>query len=163
MKALNNCPRVLVRKVIFTAMVGIGVLLVGGAYFLFSGDKTTLMLSGVIIGFSLWRAVALYRTVCGEKYEVVEGTCVAIQHRLLRKHFNIKIMDDAGLETSLRLDKQVRVKIGFHYRFYFTKGDKVSLGSEYLDTALSQGNFLGYEGLGEFTSASISGTDNQEE
>lgn len=155
MKPFRDCPKVLYQKVIFTGVIGLGCLLVGGAYFLFTGDDTTLMLSTLIMAFSLWRAVTLYRTVCGEHYEVVEGTCVGVKHRPMRKHFTVKVMDDAGLETSLRLGKGARVKIGFRYRFYFTKVEKVSLGSEYLDTALSQGSFLGYEDLGDVMEAKV--------
>lgn len=149
MKPFRDCPKVLHQKVIFTALIGIGCLLVGGAYFFFSWDRTTLMLSAAILVFSLGRALNLYRAICAGKYEVIEGTCVAVKHRPMRKHFLVKVMDDAGLESTLRLGKQARVKIGTRYRFYFTRVEKVSLGSEYLDTALSHGSFLGYENLGD--------------
>lgn len=149
MKLLQDCPKVLFRKVILTLVVGIGCLLVGGAYFLFSGDRTTLMLSAIILVFSTGRTLSLYRSVIAGSYEVVEGTVVAVKARPLRKHSIVKVMDDDGLETSLRLGKQAKVKIGYRYRFYFTKVPALSLGSEYLDAALSHGGFLGYECLGD--------------
>lgn len=149
MNLFRDLPKVLAQKVIFTGVIGIGCLLIGGAYFLFAGDRTTLLLSAAILAFSAYRVLSLYRVVRGGKYEVVEGTCVAVRHKALRKHFTVKVMDDTGHETTLRLGKQAKVKIGSRYRFYFTHAEKVSLGSEYLDTALSQGAFLGFESLGD--------------
>ena len=149
MSFLKDQPKTLTRKVVVTALVGVGCLLVGGAYFLYYGDRITLLLSAAVLVFSMSRAFGLYRAIAAARYEVVEGTCVAVKHRLLRKHFTIKLMDDAGLESTLRLGKQAKVKIGFRYRFYFSRVEKVSLGSEYLDAALSHGAFLGYEELGD--------------
>ena len=48
------------------------------------------------------------------------------------------------------LYKQSKVKIGYRYRFFFRQTQRFSLGSEYLDTAMSSDHFLGYEELGEF-------------
>jgi hypothetical protein len=59
-------------------------------------------------------------------------------------------MDDSGIESSLRLGKQVMIKIGFRYRFYFKKSEQLSVGSEYFDAALASDRFLGFEELGEF-------------
>lgn len=149
MEALKNSPKVLCRKVLLTAVVGVGCLLIGSAYFLFSGDMTTLLLSAAILIFSLVRTWELYRMVAGNSYTVVDGTVVAMKAKPMRKHCIVKIMDDAGLESSLRLGKQARIKIGFRYRFFFAHMPQTSLGSEYLDAALSHGGFLGYEELGD--------------
>ena len=46
--------------------------------------------------------------------------------------------------------KQSKVKIGYRYRFYFKETQHISLGSEYLNSAMSSDHFLGYEELGEF-------------
>ena len=43
-----------------------------------------------------------------------------------------------------------QVKIGYRYRFYFKETQHISLGSEYLNSAISSDHFLGYEELGEF-------------
>lgn len=150
MNALKNCPRVLFQKVLFTMLIGAGCLIVGAAYYLFSKDGITLALSCLVLIFSLFRSIGLYRTIAKGKYEVVEGTCVSVSQKPMRKHSTVKIMDDAGIETTLRLGKQAKVKIGFRYRFYFNQGNQLSVGSEYFDTALSSNHFLGFEELGEF-------------
>lgn len=149
MQFTNFRPKTLTRKVTMTIVVGVGCLLIGGAIFLYSGDRTTLLLSAMVMVFSLARAFGLYRTVSRGEYVMVEGTCVAVRRLPLRKHFTIKVMDDAGTETTLRLGKQARIRIGSRYRFYFTKTPALTLGNEYLDTALSHGGFLGFEDLGD--------------
>ena len=110
-----------------------------------------LFLSLIIYMFSIGKAVDYYRVIAGKDYEIVEGTCVSITPKPLRKYRKIKIMDDNGVESSLLLNKQSKVKIGYRYRFYFKETQHISLGSEYLDSALSSDCFLGYEELGEYT------------
>lgn len=155
MNALKDFPKVLFQKVLFTTLIGIGCLIVGVAYYLFSKDGITLALSGLVLIFSLFRSIGLYRTIAKEQYEVVEGTCVSLAAKPLRKHTTVKIMDDAGVETTLRLSKQAKIKIGFRYRFYFNQGGQLSVGSEYFDTALSSNHFLGFEELGEFAGGAV--------
>ena len=153
MSFLKDWPKTLAQKVILTALTGIGCFFIGGAYFLYSYDRTTLLLSAAVLVFSLSRTLGLYRMIAGKKYEMVEGTCVAVKQRPLRNHFVIKMINDSGLESTLQLCKQAHVRIGFRYRFYFSRIDKTSLGSEYLDATLSHGAFLGYEELGDIMEA----------
>lgn len=79
-----------------------------------------------------------------------KGTCVGITPKPLRRYRKIRIMDDNGNESALLLSKQSKVKIGYRYRFYFKNTQRLTLGSEYFDSALSSDCFLGYEELGEF-------------
>jgi len=151
MNTLKNCPKVLLQKILFTTLIGASCFIVGAAYFLYAKDTMTLALSCLVLLFSLFRSIGLYRTIAKQKYEVVEGTCVGVAAKPLRKHFTVKIMDDAGIESTLRLGKQAKVKIGFRYCFYFnSQGERLSVGSEYFDIALSSNQFLGFEELGEF-------------
>lgn len=148
---MKDFPPVLFRKWIFTLAVGVCCLGVGSVYFFFARDGVLMGLSGLVFGFSLLRGILLYRTISSQDYETVEGTCVAISNRLLRKCRRIKIMDDQGIESTLLLAKQTKIKIGYQYRFFFKKNARSSLGSEYLDTALSTDCFLGYEELGQYS------------
>ena len=150
MNKLKNCPKALLQKVLLTALIGIGCLAVGAAYYFFSGDTTTLVLSGFVFAFSMMRAAGLYITVTKQKYETIEGTCVGVSSKPFRKQYTIRVMDDAGIESSLRLSKQTKIKIGFRYRFYFKQGERLSFGNQYFDIALSSDHFLGFEELGEF-------------
>ena len=96
------------------------------------------------------RSAGLYHIMTQRRYEVVEGVCIRISAKPLRRFRKVYIMDADGRESALMLDKQAKVKIGFCYRFFFKQDSRPSLGSEYLDTALSTDRLLGLEELGEF-------------
>lgn len=151
MGKIREAPAPLRRKLYLTAIIGIICLLVGLAMFIFLKDRMMLFLSLLLMAFCMVKVVNYYRIIAGEEYEIVEGTCVSITPKPLRKYRKIKIMDDNGVESSLLLNKQSKVKIGYRYRFYFKETQHISLGSEYLDSALSSDCFLGYEELGEFS------------
>lgn len=150
MGKIKDAPAPIKRKMFLTCIVGIVCLLVGFAMFLFLKDRMMLFLSLAVCILSIGKAIEYYRVIAGEEYEIVEGVCVAITPKPLRKYRKIKIMDDNGNESSMLLGKQSKVKIGYRYRFYFKETQQISLGSEYLDSAMSSDHFLGYEELGEF-------------
>ncbi|MDO4608873.1 MAG: hypothetical protein Q4B40_06755 [Clostridia bacterium] len=107
-------------------------------------------MSLAVFVLSIGKAVEFYLLIANKKYEVVEGTCVGIVPKPLRKYRKIKIMDDVGVESTMLLNKQTKVKIGYRYRFFFKETQSLSYGSEYLDSATSSDCFLGFEELGEF-------------
>ena len=150
MKKINEAPAPLKQKLIFTVIIGVFCLLIGIAMFLFLKDRMMLFLSLVVCLFSLVKSIDYYRVISGQEYEIVEGTCVAVVPKPMRKYRKIKILDDNGNESTMLLGKQSKVKIGYRYRFYFKETQRLSLGSEYLDSAMSSDCFLGYEELGEF-------------
>lgn len=141
----TSFPSPLKRKMLLTALVGIGCLLVGVAFTIFAKDTMMLFLSIAVCTFSLYKAFTMFRVASKKDYEIVEGTCSAIVPKLLPKFRKIKITDDEGNETTLLLSKQSKVSIGERYRFYFKKTTRVTLGNEYFNSALSSDCFLGYE------------------
>lgn len=151
MDKLKDCPHVLLQKLLFTVLIGTACLLVGIAYFLFAHDTVFLALSGVVFASSLLRCLELYRIITQKRYESVEGVCVGIAAKPMRRYRKVRLMDRDGVETSVLLGKQTKVKIGYEYRFYFKEDKRPSLGSEYLDTALSSDHFLGFDELGQFS------------
>ena len=163
MDKLKDFPKALLHKVLFTVLIGIGCMIVGCIYFIFSRDTITLALSAAVFIFSIARSAGLYQTISKQKYEIVEGACIGVSSKPFRKHFTVKIMDDAGIESSLRFGKQTKVKIGLRYRFYFKQGQRMSVGNAYFDTALASDNFLGLEELGEFVAPQPSQPDTAEE
>ena len=145
----TSFPVPLKRKMLLTAIVGIGCLLVGVAFTIFAKDMMMLFLSIAVCGFSLYKTFTMFRVASKKDYEIVEGTCSAIVPKLITKFKKIKITDDEGNETTLLLGKQSKVAIGERYRFYFKKTTRVTLGNEYFDSALSSDCFLGYEPITE--------------
>ena len=141
----TSFPSPLKRKMILTALVGIGCLLVGIAFTIIAKDTMMLLLSIAVCAFSFYKAFAMFRIASKKDYEIVEGTCTAIVPKLLNKFRKIKITDDEGNETTLLLAKQSKITIGERYKFYFKKTTRVTLGNEYFDSALSSDCFLGYE------------------
>ena len=130
MEKIHNSPPTLRRKLFLTALAGLLCLLIGIAMCVFSKDWMMLFLSCAVCLFSLLK-----------KYEIVEGTCVGIVPKPLRKFRKIRIMDDEGNESALLLPKQSKVTIGDRYRFYFKQTQRISLGSEYFDAAMSSDCF----------------------
>lgn len=151
MGKIKEGPLPIKRKFFLTGIIGTICLLVGIAMFLLLKDKMMLFLSLAVCVLSIGKALEYYRVMAGEEYEVVEGTCVAVMPKPLRRYRKIKIMDDNGNGSTMLLGKQSKVKIGYRYRFYFKETQRISLGSEYLDSAMSSDCFLGYEELGEFS------------
>ena len=145
----TSFPSPLKRKMILTALVGIGCLLVGIAFTAIAKDTMMLLLSVAVCAFSFYKAFAMFRIASKKDYEIVEGTCTAIVPKLLNKFRKIKITDDEGNETTLLLAKQSKIAIGERYKFYFKKTTRVTLGNEYFDSALSSDCFLGYEAATE--------------
>ena len=152
MEKIHNSPPTLRRKLFLTALACLLCLLIGIAMCVFSKDWMMLFLSCAVCLFSLLKAVSLYRVLAEKKYEIVEGTCVGIVPKPLRKFRKIRIMDDEGNESALLLPKQSKVTIGDRYRFYFKQTQRISLGSEYFDAAMSSDCFLGYENVEEAVS-----------
>lgn len=151
MELVKSCPKVLLHRLLFTPLIGAGCLAVGIAYYCFAKDKVFLSLSGMVFAASIVQTIRLYRLIRRKNYRITEGVCVGVMAKPMRRCRNVRLMDEDGLETTLLLDKRTRVKIGFRYRAYFKGGDHPSLGSEYLDTALSGGCFLGIEELGAYS------------
>ena len=151
MSKMKDGPLPIERKLFLIGITGTICLLVGIATFLLLKDRMMLFLSLAVCVLSFAKAFEYYRVIAEDGYEIVEGTCVAVMPKPLRKYRKIKIMDDNGNESTMLLDKQAKIKIGYRYRFYFKETQQISLGSEYLDTAMSSDCFLGYEELSEFT------------
>lgn len=151
MEAMKSCPKILLHRLLITPLIGAGCLAVGIAYYCFSHDKVFLLLSGAVFIASTVQTFRLHLLIKKKKYWTTEGVCVGIAPKPLRRYRRVRLMDEAGLETTLLLDKRTQVKIGYRYRAFFKDEPHPSLGSEYLDTALSGGRFLGMEELGKYS------------
>ena len=145
MKTNTSIPQPLLRKIIFTPLLGAACLVFGVAAYFGAGDRTLLILSGVLFITCVFKGIGYHRLAASGRYETVCGTCVQISPQLVGKLRKVALMDDAGITISLRLPKQHRIAIGCRYRFYFTKAAGPNVGNDYLNTLLSTDSFLGYE------------------
>lgn len=146
---MNPIPKPLLHKIIVTPLIGSGCLILGITMFIGAGDRTLLLLSGVLFLACVWKAFGYYRIAVKEQYEIISGTCVRILPQPIGKFRKVQIMDENGVETTLRLPKQNRFRIGAKYRLYFSTRSNLTLGGEALAAALSTDSFLGYEEIPE--------------
>jgi hypothetical protein len=141
---------VLVRRVFLTLLTGAAGAVVGLAGFLAAGDRILLGLSVAVCLCSLWKGILLWGVIKGGGYETVEGVCVGVTSPPFRRYKKIRIIDGNGMEGSLLLHSQARIRIGYRYRFFFKKGGGNYFKGEYLSAMLETGLFLGHEEMGEY-------------
>ncbi len=141
----QQIPSPLYRKILFTGLIGAGCMLFGIVYYFSAKDRILLLLSLLVLCCCAWKAWSIYRIAKQNKYELVEGTCVGVTQKIIGKFQTVKMMDEAGVESTLRLSKNCKLKIGDKYRLYFSQREHVRTGYNYFDTALMTDSFLGYE------------------
>lgn len=139
-----NAPFTLRIKVVITLLTGIGSLILAAILFPVSHDRILIILSGMIFGFCLCRSIDILLLILRGSYEAITGTCTAVSPQPLRRYRKIALVDTHGAEIILLLGKQLKIKPGNCYCFYFRKTSFPRLGSEYLDAALATDLFLGY-------------------
>ena len=140
-----NSPFTLRLKVFLILFMGIGSLFIAAIVFFLSHDRLLLVLSGIIFGGCLFRSAGLLVVLLRGDYETITGICTAVSSLPLRRYRKIELTDSQGAAIILLLGKQVKIKPGGCYCFYFRKSSRPSLGSEYLDASLSTDLFLGYD------------------
>ena len=140
-----NTPFTLRLKVFLILLMGISSLIIAAIVFFLSHDRLLLILSSVIFGCCLFRSTGLLIVILRGDYETIMGICTAVSSQPLRRYHKIELTDSQGDAIILLLGKQVKIKPGGYYCFYFRKVSRPSLGSEYLDASLSTDLFLGYD------------------
>ena len=140
-----HSPPLLQRRVFFTMLLGIGSISIAGVMFFLSKDHILLTLSSLILFCCITRSINLLRIIVQKKYETVTGICNNISPIPLHRYRKIYLLDDAGNEFALLLDKRYPIKPGSSYRFYFQQNGTIPFGNDYLDAMFSASDFLGYE------------------
>lgn len=141
-------PNVLRRRWMLTGAAGAGFLLVGIVMYLTLNERTLLMLSALLAGFTALRCLSFYRMVCEGAYETVEGVCIEIGRAGLRRQRCVRLLQYDGNEYTLTMDKGTRLRIGNSYRIYFRANDG---SKELLPEILPMEQLLGMEDQGEYT------------
>lgn len=142
---MKQIPKPLVHKILITPLIGAGCLLLGVAMYLDAGDRTLLLLSGVLFLSCLVKGFFYYQIASHIRYEIVYGTCTRIMPQMFGRLRKIQIMDKDGIETTLQLPKDCRFRIGEQYRLFFTQQTGLPIGPASIRTALTTDSFLGYE------------------
>lgn len=145
MKSITKHPKILQQKVFLTFITGVACCMFGVGYYLFAHDRIFLIMSVLLMIACFAKGLEYYFIIIKDKYEVITGTCCGITASPLRKLRTVKVIDDDGNETSLKLNKNDKLKIGQRYRFYFRECKDMHTGFVYLDTRMAADCFLGYE------------------
>lgn len=145
----RSIPAPLFRKMLFTGLIGAGCMLFGIVYYFLRQDRILLILSLLVLLGSLGQVLSFYRIAKNKKYDLVEGTCVGVTQKIIGRFQTVRMMDDDGVETTLRLSKNCILKIGAKYRFYFMQREETDTGNQYFNTALATDSFLGCEYIKE--------------
>ncbi len=153
MESKKTWPAPLRQKLFLTAIIGIAVLLVGTVTCILLKDQTILLLSVILCAMCIGKTITVYRIICKETYEVIEGVCVSVSSNPLQRFRRISIMDCNGNQSALLLHKQSKIRIGYQYRFYFGDTRSLRIANSFLDAALASDHFLGFEEIGKFEDA----------
>lgn len=145
MEQWNHIPLVIRQKLILTFLTGAGCFFITAACSIAFHDRLLLYLGLAVTAGCLFRGKSLWNMIRLGTYEAITGTCVEISYPRLRSYKRIKLADENNVEGYLLLDRRTRVVVGTCYCFYFQKRDGILPGSEYLNTSLSAGSFLGHE------------------
>ena len=114
-----NAPFTLRMKVFLILFMGIGSLFIAAIVFFLSHDRLLLVLSGIIFGGCLFRSAGLLVVLLRGDYETITGICTAVSSLPLRRYRKIELTDSQGAAIILLLGKQVKIKPGGCYCFYF--------------------------------------------
>lgn len=147
---INDWPPVLLRRLILSAGVGAGYLLIGLVLFFTTNDRVLLTISALLALCTILRCAALYRLARDGAYEVVEGVCIRVGSAHLRKQRSVCLLTLEGAEQSVTLDKRIRLRIGNCYRIYFQRPAISAPELMPLQDLLAGSQFLGLEDLGEY-------------
>lgn len=145
MEKWKHFPGVFRRKILLTALTGIGCGTVATVVFFVSNDRTMLMLGGIILLMCIYKAVSFWNCAAGEHYHVLSGLChIPKSYSPLRLR-KVILTDFDGKETTLLLDRKAGMKDGFYYRLYFQGALSDETGNARLDAALRSDALIGLE------------------
>lgn len=145
MKKWNYLPPALLRKILLTLLAGAVFLGAGVIFAYLTRDYDFIILSLLILGFCLFRALYLWRMCCRGSYTTITGICDEITPHPLEQYMKVKVIMDNEAIRELILDRSTKVFPGRKYHFYFRSYERYDTGSEYLDATLSGYNFLGFD------------------
>lgn len=145
MKKWNYVPPALLRKILLTLLAGTAFLGAGVIFAYLTRDYDLIILSLMILGFCLFRALYLWRMCCRGAYATITGICDEITPHPLEQYMKVQVIMDNEAVREIILDRSAKVLPGRKYHFYFRSYEHYDTGSEYLDATLSGYNFLGFD------------------
>ena len=132
----KHFPSVFRRKILLTALTGIGCGTIAAVVFFVSNDRTIMMLGGIILLMCIYKTVSFWNCAAGEHYHVLSGLChIPKSYSPLRLR-KVILTDYDGKETTLLLDRKAGLKDCLYYRLYFQGSVPEETGNAKIDAAL---------------------------
>ena len=92
----------------------------------FSGDRTFLILSALLLLFCGVRCAELYVMLANERYCVEEGICLSVSSIPFQRQRRVTLQRADGNHIVFCVEKNKRLSVGQTYRVYLTTGTVVS-------------------------------------
>ena len=92
----------------------------------FSGDRTFLILSALLLLFCGVRCAELYVMLANERYCVEEGICLSVSSIPFQRQRRVILQKADGEQVIFCVEKNKRLSVGQTYRVYLPTGTVVS-------------------------------------
>ncbi|MBQ7768765.1 MAG: hypothetical protein IJ403_07785 [Oscillospiraceae bacterium] len=145
MEKWKHFPGVFRRKILLTALTGLGCGTVATVVFLVSNDRTMMMLGAIILLMCAYKTISFWNCAAGEHYHVLSGYCHIPKSYSPLRIRKVILTDSNGVETTLLLDRKAGIKDGLYYRLYFQGALPENTGNERLDAAMRSDTLIGLE------------------
>ena len=92
----------------------------------FSGDRTFLILSALLLLFCGIRCAELYVLLVNQRYHVEEGVCLAVSSIPFQRQRRVTLQKPDGAQLVFCIEKNKRLSVGQAYRVYLPVNTVVS-------------------------------------
>ena len=92
----------------------------------FSGDRTFLILSALLLLFCGVRCAELYVLLAHERYRAEEGVCLSVSGILFQRQRRVTMQKADGAQLVFCIEKNKRLSVGQAYRVYLPVSTAVS-------------------------------------
>ena len=125
MKKLLTWPAPLLQKWLLSLLLCLPFL-AAAIISAFSGDRTFLILSALLLLFCGIRCAELYVLLVNERYCAEEGTCLSVSSIPFQRQRRVILQKSDGAQLVFCMEKNKRLSVGQTYRVYLPTGTVVS-------------------------------------
>ena len=117
MKKLLTWPAPLLQKWLLSLLLCLPFL-AAAIISAFSGDRTFLILSALLLLFCGVRCAELYVLLANERYRAEDGVCLAVSSIPFQRQRRVTLQKPDGAQLVFCIEKNKRLSVGQNYRVY---------------------------------------------
>ena len=125
MKKILACPAPLLQKWLLSLLLCLPFL-AAAIVSAFSGDRTFLILSALLLLFCGIRCAELYVMLTNERYCAEEGICLSVSSIPFQRQRRVALQKADGEQLVFCIEKNKQLSVGQAYRVYLPTGTVVS-------------------------------------